>query len=189
MWQAVQDRLDAVRQSPRSNAIRKREFWRDRRPRHLLTGLVHCGRCGSKWLLSGAIIWHVKRHVRAPVVTTVRAYDAPTSRMRFWAVLKDRLMAPEHVEAFIAAFNEEINRQRQQVSLQREEAERRLKKVADKLEGLYDAIADGLRTDINKHIQRRRHASGRMRRDGWPDAAGTGDRIRRNAHITVNADG
>jgi site-specific DNA recombinase len=47
VWEAVQSRLDAIRASPGSQKLRRSEFWKHRRPRHLLTGLVACGECGG----------------------------------------------------------------------------------------------------------------------------------------------
>jgi hypothetical protein len=46
-WDAVQARLDAIRGSPGSTKQRESEFWKQRRPKHLLTGLVHCGECAG----------------------------------------------------------------------------------------------------------------------------------------------
>ena len=59
--------------------------------------------------------------------------------------MKSQLMQPEHVKTFIAAFHEEVNRlsqgQEQQLVLKRHE----LEALQRKLDGLIEAIADGLR--------------------------------------------
>jgi len=47
LWEAVQAKLAAIRASPRSTQQRKTAFWTQRRPKHLLTGLVHCGECSG----------------------------------------------------------------------------------------------------------------------------------------------
>ena len=47
VWDAVQARLNAIRASPGSTKQRQSEFWKQRRPKHLLTGLLHCGECGG----------------------------------------------------------------------------------------------------------------------------------------------
>ena len=47
LWDSVQARLDAIRASPGSTKQRHTEFWKQRRPKHLLTGLLHCGECGG----------------------------------------------------------------------------------------------------------------------------------------------
>ena len=60
--------------------------------------------------------------------------------------LKTHLMAPELVEEFIGAFHEELNRKYANEDLHREGKEQELARVSRKLRGLYDAIADGLRS-------------------------------------------
>ena len=47
LWQAVQARLTAMRQSPGVSKAIASAFWKQRRPRHLLTGLARCGVCGK----------------------------------------------------------------------------------------------------------------------------------------------
>ena len=55
-------------------------------------------------------------------------------------------MAPEVVQEFITAFNNEVNRQRSNDELSKIEHRSELVYVTKKLKGLYDAIVDGLRT-------------------------------------------
>ena len=53
LWQQAQARLGSIRQSPRVAKARAAEFWKHRRAQHLLTGLAHCGVCGSPLAASG----------------------------------------------------------------------------------------------------------------------------------------
>jgi len=59
--------------------------------------------------------------------------------------LRQRLMAPELVEEFIRAFQREVNLQRREDDALREVQKRELATVKRKLDGLVEAIADGLR--------------------------------------------
>ena len=59
--------------------------------------------------------------------------------------LKHQLMAPDLVAEFIDEFHREVNRQRQGAELERTAAESELIAVTRKLNGLIDAIAEGLR--------------------------------------------
>ncbi|SDJ46028.1 hypothetical protein SAMN05421850_1421, partial [Lutimaribacter saemankumensis] len=61
-------------------------------------------------------------------------------------LLSDRLMQPEAVAAFITAFTAETNRQRGEDNRVRVRLETELRDINRKLDGLYDAIADGLRS-------------------------------------------
>jgi site-specific DNA recombinase len=54
-------------------------------------------------------------------------------------------MAPELVEEFVRAVQKEINLQRRKDDAVREAKKRELAEVTRKLNGLIDAIADGLR--------------------------------------------
>ena len=58
---------------------------------------------------------------------------------------EERLMAPELVEEFIRAFHKEINVQRREDDALRDAKRRELAEVRRKLDGLIEAIADGLR--------------------------------------------
>jgi len=59
--------------------------------------------------------------------------------------LRQRLMAPELVEEFIRGFHKEINLQHREDDALRDAKRRELADVKRKLDGLIDAIADGLR--------------------------------------------
>ena len=61
-------------------------------------------------------------------------------------MVKERLLTPDAVAAFIASFTEEVNRRRDELLGQRRTVEARLAQTERKLQGLYDAIAEGLRT-------------------------------------------
>jgi hypothetical protein len=52
VWDCVQKRLDAIRASPLSRKLRATELWKQRHPKHLLTGLVHCESCGGRMAAS-----------------------------------------------------------------------------------------------------------------------------------------
>jgi site-specific DNA recombinase len=60
--------------------------------------------------------------------------------------LRDRLMHPDAVKAFVAAYYAEINAVRDATAANRTRAVREIDRRRQKLEGIYDAIGDGLRT-------------------------------------------
>ena len=55
-------------------------------------------------------------------------------------------MQPHAVKAFVAAYHQEINASRDTAAAERTGVERELRTATRKLEGLYDAVAEGLRT-------------------------------------------
>jgi len=60
--------------------------------------------------------------------------------------LRQRLMAPELVEEFIAAYHEEVNRHRREATAARAGKERELAEVTRKLDKLIEALIEGYRT-------------------------------------------
>ena len=130
----------------RRTKSRRTEFWKQRRPKHLLTGLIYCGECGGHMTAIG------RDYLACGAARSGAGCSNRRSirRTRVEAVvlegLKTHLMAPELVAEFVRAFHEELNRKRATDDLQREGNEQELLRVSKKLRGLYDAIADGLRS-------------------------------------------
>ena len=145
VWDAVQVRLDGMRDLPGSKRQRPTEFWKQRRPKHLLTGLLHCDECGGLMAAVG------KDYLACTAARSGAGCQTESIRRdRLEQVvlegLKARLMAPELVEEFVREFHAEINRQRANEEVQAADFQAELGRVSKKLAGLYDAIADGLRT-------------------------------------------
>jgi site-specific DNA recombinase len=145
LWNAVKQRQGDIRQSERVQRARETRFWENRRARHLLTGLAHCGFCGGTLASIGRDYLacsaargkgscnsrqSVRRHILEDLVL---------------GSLRDRLMAPELVKEFTTAFHEELNRERRQGDASRSIKQQELAKIARRLGGLIDAIAEGLR--------------------------------------------
>ncbi len=146
LWDQVQDRLDQVRSSQLSMKIRRTEFWKHRRPRHLFTGLIHCGHCGGGLAAVGS---DYLACTAARSLAGCRQHKGVKRSLIEEAVLsglKDRLMTPELVQEFIGAFHQELNQSRQARELDYQGKAQELRAISGKLEGLYDAIAGGLRT-------------------------------------------
>ena len=146
LWDRVNNRLLGIRNSEQAQAIRSSEFWKHRRPQHLLTGLTYCGNCGG-------ILSNVGRDYLAcgaarnkSTCTNTRGIRREVIETLILDSLRTKLMAPELVKKFIAEFITETNRFRAEVEAGRVSQQRELSQIIPKLTGLYDAIADGLRT-------------------------------------------
>ena len=114
LWNAVKERQGSIRASERVANARATRFWERRRSRHLLSGLVHCGECGSLYASIG-------RDYLACSAARSSGNCANRHSIRRAALegliidaLRQRLMAPELVEEFIRAFQKEINLQRRE---------------------------------------------------------------------------
>ena len=145
MWEAVKTRQGTIRESDRVANARATRFWEKRRSRHLLSGRVYCQQCGSPYASIG-------RDYLACSAARGSGDCANRQSIRRSALegliingLRQRLMAPKLVEEFVRAFHKEINLQRRGDDALRQGKKRELTDVARKLNGLIDAIADGLR--------------------------------------------
>ena len=146
LWDIVQHRLDAIGSSPRSQAQRKSEFWKHRRAKHLLTGLIHCGACGGLLAAVGKDYLACSVARSGAGCTNRKSIKRSLVEEVVLEGLKTRLMAPELVEEFIGAFHAEQNSVRAAHERRHQADEVELRRISQKLQGLYDAIADGLRT-------------------------------------------
>jgi site-specific DNA recombinase len=146
LWQAVQDRLEGVRQSARSRKIRKSEFWKNRRPKHLLTGLIHCAQCGNAMAAVGSDYLACSAARNGAGCNNTKGIKRTIIEHGVLEGLKTRLMAPDLVEEFVRAFHAEVNKQLAEDDAAHRQITQELQKISTKLDGLYNAIADGLRT-------------------------------------------
>ena len=145
LWDAVQTKLNSVRASAKSQAQQKDRFWTKRRPKHLFTGMVFCGVCGSVLESLGKDYLGcraAKDHKGCQNSKTIRRSMVEDVVLDG---LKSRLMAPDLVASFMRQFTVELNRQHAVRDQAKTGAEAELKRVERKLKGLFDAIADGLR--------------------------------------------
>jgi DNA invertase Pin-like site-specific DNA recombinase len=146
LWCRVQERLKGIRASDRVSKARKTKFWEHRRARHLLTGLLHCSTCGSPLTSVGKDYLACGKARRTGVCDNQRGIRRLKIEEAVLQCLKKNLMRPHLVEEFIRAFHEEVNKQRNALEHGFTDKKRRLAVLNHRLDGLYDAIADGLRT-------------------------------------------
>ena len=110
LWAAVKARQSAIRESPGVSKARATHFWERRRAQYLVTGLVHCGTCGSRMASVG------RDYLACSAARGQGTCDNRASVRRgpleelILSGLQQRLMAPDAVEQFVADFHEEVNR-------------------------------------------------------------------------------
>ena len=147
LWLSVKARQQVIADTPAVKKIKQSAFWKQRRAKHLLTGRVQCGACGSRFAAVG-------RDYLACSAARGRGTCANTHSVKRSVLeglildgLKQRLMAPELLEEFIGAFTQEVNRQRRDADMARAAKDRELSEISQKLDGLIDAIAEGFRSE------------------------------------------
>jgi site-specific DNA recombinase len=145
LWNAVKARQGSIRASDRVAKARATRFWERRRARHLLTGVVFCGECGSPYASIGRDYLACSAARGSGTCSNRQSIRRGALELIIVDGLRQRLMAPELVEEFVRAVHNEINNQRREDDILRAAKKRELMEVTRKLNGLIDAIADGLR--------------------------------------------
>ncbi|KLE32435.1 recombinase family protein [Aurantiacibacter luteus] len=139
LWHAVQAQLQA-RSSHAKGASRPE---RQRRPKHLLSGLGECGVCGSKFIMRGGGYFGCSRFVDAKACSNDRTIQKDRYEAAVLAQLRGLMLAPEAVEAYLEEYRVEAARRAREAAGERGRLERRRAEAARKVERLVDAVAAG----------------------------------------------
>jgi site-specific DNA recombinase len=146
LWERVQTRLAGIRERSGGNAPGRPRFWERRRPQSVLTGKVFCGCCGGQMSSIGQGYLACSAARKQGTCDNGRGLRRQKLEHLVLEGLRTELMQPEHVAAFVTGFTEEWNRLQAEAAADDAVRRRELAAVSRKLDGLLDAIADGLRT-------------------------------------------
>jgi site-specific DNA recombinase len=115
-----------------------------RRPAFLLSGLLICGCCGSKYGIVVNDRYGCLGHFRKGICDNGRTIRRGDIERRVLAGLTDKLVSPEAVAVAVRAYAEETNRQNRERRAQAEADCRSLEKIERGIKGIMDAIEDGM---------------------------------------------
>ena len=146
LWERVKTRQAEIDAGPRVQAIKASRFWEHRRATHLLTGLVRCASCGGLFTSVGRDYLACANARKLHQCDQRKGIRRGILEAFVLDLIRDHLMQPDAVKAFITAYHQEINAGRDVAAAERGRLEKELRAVTTKLEGIYDAVADGLRT-------------------------------------------
>jgi len=142
LWNAVKARQAAIRESEGVTKARATRFWEQRRAQHLLSLLVYCGSCGSRFASVGRDYLACSAARGQGTCTNRKGVRRSPLEELILQGLRQRLMALELVEEFVTAYHEEVNRHRRGQTAARMGKERELAEVTRKL----DKLIEGYRT-------------------------------------------
>lgn len=146
LWAKVKARQEALDATPAVQGIKASRFWERRRPDHLLTGLVYCACCGGPYAAVGRDYLACSAARKLDTCRSRKGIRRSVLEDVVLDLLKTRLMQPEAVSAFVRDFAELSNAQGVGQTQERVRLETARNALKRKLEGLYDAIAEGLRS-------------------------------------------
>lgn len=134
LWQAVQDQIVA-RSTDRPE--------RQRRPRHILSGLGKCGVCGGSWIVTRGDYFGCGNHLNGKACTNHRLIKKADYERRVLADLKSQMLAPDVVEAYLDEYRKEHARKARETARARGTLQRRQAEAQRKVQRLVAAIAEG----------------------------------------------
>ncbi|MBA4092287.1 MAG: recombinase family protein [Sphingobium sp.] len=114
-----------------------------RRPKRLLSGIGKCGVCGGGWIVIGRDQWACGKHRDGGGCTNNRTVKTHIYEQKVLDGLRDDMLHPDAVSAYVKEFHESRRRRSQDSAQQRAKLERRHREAAAKVERLVNAIADG----------------------------------------------
>lgn len=140
LWDAVQARLATIAGTP-PQAHRRR--------RHVLSGLLRCGACGSGLSTmgtdkSGRRRLRCSRHRESGDCPDPQTFYLDVIERRVLGCLRGELLAPAAIDAFVAGYREEMRRLTGGNARRRETMERRLGDIGRELDRVTDYLARGI---------------------------------------------
>ena len=143
LWHAVKDRQGAIRRTIATQDGRVRPE-RARRTRYLLSGLLTCGWCNGGYTIVGSHYYGCASTRNKGTCTNKRLIRREILEERVLGGLRDKLLHPDAVAAFVQEFQEEYNRAVRDVNSTRRVLEAELVKLKQAIAQIVDAIADGM---------------------------------------------
>lgn len=147
MWHPVKQRQGAIRSdivtakretptAPGSEA--------GRRARYLLSGLLHCGCCGSGYIMISDSRYGCAAARNSGTCSNRKTIKRSDVEARVLAGLKHHLLHPDLIAEFIAEFQREMQKDRTEALTARRETERKLAKVCSAIDSIITAITEGM---------------------------------------------
>ncbi len=142
LWQKVKARQGEI--ARRANG--KNAFWDRRRPRYLLSGLLKCGECGGSFVKTSHDMFGcaAARNKGAAVCSNKRRIKRQLLEETVLHGLRDRLMRPDLVAAFCEEYTRHRNELRRARNAQLEAEKAEYDKLVKEIDGLIQAILDGI---------------------------------------------
>lgn len=137
LWDAVQGRKEEQAHVP---------FNKQRRARHVLSGLVQCG-CGGSYTIVSKDRWACSRHKETGLCDNGRRISTGRLEERVLGGLQHRLLDPEIVRSVVKRYHDARTEQRSKLQSSRYRAEERVEQLRTEIRNLVNAIAAGADMD------------------------------------------
>lgn len=149
VWTAVQ----AIKAGYANLSVNRR-----RRPRHPLSGLIRCGKCGGSFTIKNNDQLACATHREKGTCANGHTIRIPELEQRIFDALRRQLANPDVMAAYVAEYHAEMKRLDSQRKAAAAKAESRVAATRKRIRNLVDAIAEGFGTPEVKAELRRLEA-------------------------------
>ena len=115
-----------------------------RRPRYLFSGLLTCGCCGAGYTMISKTRYGCSAARNRGTCDNRKTISRKEVETRVLAGLRDQLMAPDLIAAFIAEYHREMDRARRDERVEHEHLSQKLGTVKKEIDNIVTAIAKGM---------------------------------------------
>ena len=147
LWSRVKQRQKEIWPNHKRAPQKQPDFWQARRPVHILSDKTHCAHCGGKMVAVGRDYLACSNARKLQTCSQSKGIRRPALTNKVVELLNDGLMRPEAVKAFVNAYQREFNELQKHRFAASNAVKDDLTATSKKLDGLYDAVADGMRTE------------------------------------------
>ena len=149
LWERVkslQGKIRAAQTQPVGIAIEasNNPLNRTHRSRYLLSGLLRCNCCGGDYTIINKNRFSCSTRKRKGTCENAHSITVQEIEDRVLVGLKERLMDPELVSAFVEGYQEAMKEERDQAKTAKSQFEKRKADIDRKIAGIFKAIEDGL---------------------------------------------
>ena len=137
--QATWDAVAAIERSPERIARVRRTP-----SKRLLSGLIRCGTCGGTFTVVGAERWGCSTARSSGTCANTRTISTMQLESRVLGALRDRLLQPDLVAAFVEEYRREREAHRTTAAASQAKVAAKRAKVTGRIERLTDMMADGI---------------------------------------------
>lgn len=147
LWRRVKQRQKEIWPKQKRAPQKQPDFWQTRRPIHILSNKTHCSHCGGKMVSVGRDYLACSNARKLQTCSQSKGIRRPDLTTKVVELLNHGLMRPEAVKAFVNAYQREFNELQKHRFAATNALRDDLAAANKKLDGLYDAVADGIRSE------------------------------------------
>ncbi len=148
LWDAVKARQEVQRE--KMAHVSRNTLNGSHRAKYILSGLLTCGTCGGSYTICAQERYGCANHINRGTCDNPRTIAREDIEARVLDGLRERLMAPDMLEAFIEEYRVEMNRLAGATESDWQASRRELVTIDRKIEAMLSAIEDGIYTPATK---------------------------------------